>query len=79
MLKNMSQYPYVTTHFTVKLGLETHLQALEIQNKGNGGAWCNEELLPLNCFEGYRYPNQAVVMRNAISEFVNREEGKVSW
>ena len=43
------------------------------------GAWCNEELLPLNCFEGYRYPNQAVVMRNAISEFVNREEGKVSW
>ena len=36
-------------------------------------------LLLLNSVKGSRFPNQAVEMRNAISEFVNTEDGSVIW
>ena len=35
--------------------------------------------MSINRFKGTRYSNQAIKMRNAIEDFVNSEEEKVSW
>ena len=39
----------------------------------------NHESVPMYRVKGSRYFNQAIKMRNAIDDFVNREEGSVSW
>ena len=35
--------------------------------------------VPINRVKGFHYSNQVIKMRNAIEDFVNREEGSVSW
>ena len=49
------------------------------QGEWKGLVTDNEGLLPLNHVKGFRYPNQAVEMRNAILEFIISKEDSVSW
>ena len=39
----------------------------------------NQGSVPKSRVKGSRYSNQAIKMRNAIEDFVNSEEGSISW
>ena len=45
-------------------------RALNVDDRG---------LLPVSCVKGWRYRKGAIGMRNALIEYVNSEEGSVSW
>lgn len=39
----------------------------------------NQMSVPINRVKGSRYYNQTIKMRNVIEDFINSEEGSVSW
>lgn len=39
----------------------------------------NQVSVPINRVKGSRYYNQTIKMRNVIEDFINSEEGSVSW
>ena len=62
-------------HHIALMDLPFHMMPLEIYNKESGEVLS----VPINCVERSLYSNQAIKMRNTTEDFVNSEEGSVSW